>query len=45
MNLTKDKFKCIKRLRFDKKNSPDFLEFTLIFLHIFLEIFFKNSKF
>jgi hypothetical protein len=45
-NLTKFRFKCIKLLRFEKRFSPDFLEFTLVFLHIFLEFFkfFKNFK-
>jgi hypothetical protein len=33
------KFKCIKRLRFGKPFSPDFLEFTLVFLHIFSGFF------
>jgi hypothetical protein len=31
----KFKFKCIKRLRFEKLFSPDSLEITLGFLHIF----------
>jgi hypothetical protein len=46
-NLTKFRFKCIKRSRFEKRFSPDFLEFTLVFLHIFLDFFkkLKNSKF
>jgi hypothetical protein len=38
-NLTKFKFKFIKQSRFEKRFSPDFLEFTLVFLHIFLDFF------
>jgi hypothetical protein len=37
------KFKCIKRLRFGKTFSTDFLEFTLVFLHI-ISGFFKLKK-
>jgi hypothetical protein len=33
--LMKSKFKCIKRLRFENIFSPDFLEFTIVVLHVF----------
>jgi hypothetical protein len=46
-NLMKFKCKCIKRLRFEKLFSPNFLEFTLGFFTYFLEYFqiFENFKF
>jgi hypothetical protein len=47
-NLMKIKFKYIKRSIFEKLFSTDFLEFTLVFLHIFSrslkKIQISNSK-
>jgi hypothetical protein len=48
-NLMKFKCKCIKRSRFEKLFSPNFLEFTLGFFYIFSRIFsnfeLKNHRF
>jgi hypothetical protein len=44
-NLMKFKFKCIKRSRFEKGFSPEFLESTLVFLPNFSRFVLNFQKF